>query len=935
MVSLESAQATSRSVEPISSPRISFSVDFLDDNDFISISPNSENQETKEREKSRNVDFEFLSSDSSITDSMIAADELFFEGKLLPFWEMQNSEKLNKITLKPKEAKEEEEEEEMNKEESRVSWFMDEDPSPRPPKCTVLWKELLRLKKQRASSLSPSSSSSSLVDMNSMGDGKEGKEGFWNREKHVKRIKKDQIQEISHLGKTNSITNEFQETPLHQEQDLPILQKINDLSTKIQNLKKEHTVLSLEVKGNTSDPFPGTEVSTALQFLSTEYENLKKKYLEESSERKRLYNEVIELKGNIRVFCRCRPLNRDEVANGSSSLVDIDPSHENELQIICSDSSRKQFKFDHVFGPHDNQEAVFAQTSSVVTSVVDGFNVCIFAYGQTGTGKTFTMEGTPENRGVNYRTLEELFRISKERNSTMRYELLVSMLEVYNEKIRDLLVENSDQPLKKLEVKQSAEGTQEVPGLVEACVHSTDEVWELLRTGSRNRSVGSTNANELSSRSHCLLRVTVKGDNLVNGQRTKSHLWLVDLAGSERVGKIEIEGERLKESQFINKSLSALGDVISALASKTSHIPYRNSKLTHLLQSSLGGDCKTLMFVQISPSASDLGETLCSLNFATRVRGIEHGPVRKQADPTELFKFKQLAEKLRQDDQEKRKLQDSMQSLQLRFAAREQLCRNLQEKNRDLENQLAEERKTRLQHENRAAAAAAAASAKSSTLMSLQQGRKFITEKKPPLGPSKLRLPLGRITNFLPPPSPVPSHKIITATSISAATENKENNMSRTAMATTTTRTLMKPRRVSIAVRPPPKTAIQVHQPKRRVSIATLRDSHLTMTPLKSSIALSNNGGGEMSRQLFLRDPQRVRRMSRMFPPMPEQSSVAAGEATPSGFRSSKFMGSPPAVGSWKPRHSTVVALQRRNLVWSPLKLRGLKSSNRKSFLPS
>lgn len=147
----------------------------------------------------------------------------------------------------------------------------------------------------------------------------------------------------------------------------------------------------------------------------------------------------------------------------------------------------------------------------------------------------------------------------------MKYELSVSMLEVYNEKIRDLLVDNSNQPPKKLEIKQSAEGTQEVPGLVEACVHSTIEVWELLKSGSQVRSVGSTNANELSSRSHCLLRVTVTG----------SHLWLVDLAGSERVGKIEVEGERLKESQFINKSLSALGDVISALASKTSHIPYR------------------------------------------------------------------------------------------------------------------------------------------------------------------------------------------------------------------------------------------------------------------------------------------------------------------------------------------------------------------------
>lgn len=210
-----------------------------------------------------------------------------------------------------------------------------------------------------------------------------------------------------------------------------------------------------------------------------DYELLKKKYLEESLERKRLYNDVIELKGNIRVFCRCRPLNQVEIANGSSSVVDFESAPENELQIISSDC-RKQFKFDHVFRPEDSQgnifssvffkeisvsilyavevsnivflkyaEAVFAQTKPIVTSVLDGYNVCIFAYGQTGTGKTFTMEGNPENRGVNYRTLEELFAISKERSNILRYELYVSMVEVYNEKIRDLLVENSNQPSKK------------------------------------------------------------------------------------------------------------------------------------------------------------------------------------------------------------------------------------------------------------------------------------------------------------------------------------------------------------------------------------------------------------------------------------------------------------------------------------------------------
>ncbi|KAM1038776.1 hypothetical protein ACFX2C_033424 [Malus domestica] len=436
---------------------------------------------------------------------------------------------------------------------------------------------------------------------------------------------------------------------------LPVLQKITDLTTKIQDLKREHTALSVEVK-LTTNSFPDPAVLNTIQLLSIEHELLKKKYLDESSERKRLYNEMIELKGNIRVFCRCRPLNQTEISSGSGSVVEFESSLDNELQVICSDSSKKQFKFDHVFRPEDNQEAVFAQTKPIVTSVLDGYNVCIFAYGQTGTGKTFTMEGTPENRGVNYRTLEELFRISKDRGGFMRYELCVSMLEVYNEKIRDLLVDNTNQPTKKLEIKQCADGTLDVPGLVQERVYGFEEMWELLKSGSQARSVGSTSANEQSSRSHCLLRVTVKGENLINGQKTRSQLWLVDLAGSERMGRIDVEGERLKESQ--------------------------NSKLTHMLQSSLGGDCKTLMFVQISPSASDLGETLCSLNFASRVRGIESGPARKQADLSELFKYKQMAEKAKHDEKETKKLQDCIQSLQLRLAAREHLQKSTRKESR-------------------------------------------------------------------------------------------------------------------------------------------------------------------------------------------------------------------------------------------------------------
>ncbi|KMT13775.1 hypothetical protein BVRB_4g081510 isoform A [Beta vulgaris subsp. vulgaris] len=741
----------------------------------------------------------------------------------------------------------------------------------------------------------------------------------------------ENVEECSNSPDVSQFSNESEAVSVDEEPKLPILKKIGDISDKIQILRKEHTTLSNEVKDITKNQFPGYEVLNTLQHLSEEHEILKKKYIEESAllknkyldeytERKRLYNEVIELKGNIRVFCRCRPLNQQELANGSNSIVEIPPSQDHELSIACADSSKKQFKFDHVFGPHAEQEEIFAQTSPIVTSVLDGYNVCIFAYGQTGTGKTFTMEGTPENRGVNYRTLEELFRIANQRSGTMRYELFVSMLEVYNEKIRDLLVENTSEPPKKLEIKQAAEGTQEIPGLVEARAYGTDEVWELLKTGSRVRSVGSTNANEFSSRSHCLLRVMVKGENLVNGQRTKSNLWLVDLAGSERVGRIEVEGERLKESQFINKSLSALGDVISALATKTAHVPYRNSKLTHMLQSSLGGDCKTLMFVQISPSDADMGETLCSLNFASRVKGIEYGPARKQADFSELLKYKHLAEKLKHDEKETKKLQDSVQSLQLRLSAREHICRSLQEKVRELENQLGEERKTRQKQENRAVAAA-------NIIRQPRQAPKTTTEKKPPLGPSNMRMPLRRISNFMPPPSaPVQAKKNSNFHSRLPSSQSSHNDGDENIGPNT--RGTRGPRRISFAVRPSSEPMAASLQPKRRVSIATFRpDPSLQMGTPMSSLSKRESA---LPRPLFFRETSKVRRFSKVFSPLPETRTVSSSmEATPKSSR--RFMASPPTqqAGPWRPKHPTVVALQKKPVIWSPLKFRGMKNVRR------
>ncbi|PVH33354.1 hypothetical protein PAHAL_9G633800 [Panicum hallii] len=464
---------------------------------------------------------------------------------------------------------------------------------------------------------------------------------------------------------------------------------ISNLERKIKAMKQEQALLSLEAH-DCANAIPDlSKMIGAVQALVAQCEDLKLKYYEEMDKRKKLHNIVQETKGNIRVFCRCRPLSKDEVSSGQKYVVDFDGANDGDIVITNAGTSKKTFRFDRVFTPKDDQDVVYADASPLVTSVLDGYNVCIFAYGQTGTGKTFTMEGTERNRGVNYRTLEELFKIAEERKESVTYDLSVSVLEVYNEQIRDLLATS---PSKKLEIKQSSEGYHHVPGLVEAKVTNIKEVWDVLLAGSNARAVGSNNVNEHSSRSHCMLCITVKAKNLLNGECTSSKLWLVDLAGSERLAKTDVQGERLKEAQNINRSLSALGDVISALATKSSHIPYRNSKLTHLLQDCLGGDSKALMFVQISPSDNDVSETLSSLNFASRVRRIELGPAKKQVDTVELQKTKQMLERAKQEgrlkDDSLRKLEENLQNLETKAKGKEQLCKNLQEKVKELEGQL-------------------------------------------------------------------------------------------------------------------------------------------------------------------------------------------------------------------------------------------------------
>ncbi|VVB04903.1 unnamed protein product [Arabis nemorensis] len=365
----------------------------------------------------------------------------------------------------------------------------------------------------------------------------------------------------------------------------------------------------------------------AMEVTSSSYH----KVLEEN---RLLYNEVQDLKGTIRVYCRVRPF----LPGQKDVQSTVDYIGENGNIMIVNPfkqekDARKVFAFNKVFGQNVSQEQIYTDTQPVIRSVLDGFNVCIFAYGQTGSGKTYTMSGpdlmTETTWGVNYRALRDLFHISNARTHVVTYEIGVQMIEIYNEQLLTLDIRNNSQ-LNGLNVPDASL----VP------VSSTRDVLDLMRIGQKNRAVGATALNERSSRSHSVLTVHVQGKELASGSILRGCLHLVDLAGSERVEKSEAVGERLKEAQHINKSLSALGDVISALAQKSSHVPYRNSKLTQVLQDSLGGQAKTLMFVHINPEVNAVGETISTLKFAQRVASIELGAARSNKETGEIRDLK-------------------------------------------------------------------------------------------------------------------------------------------------------------------------------------------------------------------------------------------------------------------------------------------------------
>ncbi|CAL1409991.1 unnamed protein product [Linum trigynum] len=378
------------------------------------------------------------------------------------------------------------------------------------------------------------------------------------------------------------------------------------------------------------------QTAAVLKMQGAQLAEMEALYKEEQVLRKRYFNMIEDMKGKIRVYCRLRPLNEKEIAERERQIVSS--TDEFTVEHPWKDDKAKQHLYDRVFDGSASQEDIFEDTRYLVQSAVDGYNVCIFAYGQTGSGKTFTIYGSDGNPGLTLRATAEIFNILKRDSKKFSFSLKAYMVELYQDTLVDLLLPKTAKPLK-LDIKKDSKGMVSVENATVKSISSFEDLKTIIQRGSERRHTSGTQMNEESSRSHLILSVVIESTNLQTQSVARGKISFVDLAGSERIKKSGSTGNQLKEAQSINKSLSALGDVISALSTGGQHIPYRNHKLTMLMSDSLGGNAKTLMFVNVSPAGSNLDETYNSLTYASRVRAIVNDPS-KNVSSKEIARLK-------------------------------------------------------------------------------------------------------------------------------------------------------------------------------------------------------------------------------------------------------------------------------------------------------
>ncbi|XP_067376493.1 uncharacterized protein si:dkey-96l17.6 [Channa argus] len=422
--------------------------------------------------------------------------------------------------------------------------------------------------------------------------------------------------------------------------------------------EQEDNVGQESIRGNTEG---GKSVGQQFLLLQDQLKQVKEEkkkiienYTSERTMRKKYYNIVEDMKGKIRVFCRIRPVSRTMAAQGGTIVVEKIDDYS-----VTVETSRgpREFLFDKVFSGDASQEDLFHDTNRLIQLAIDGYNVCIFAYGQTGSGKTFTMVGDKEqkNPGIIPRSFDAMFDIIRDNSTKFDFKVSAYMLELYNDRLQDLFVSQAGeahaQPqshgqARRVEIKRNRKGVVFAQGAETKEVSSAQELYALFQQACANQHISATKMNVESSRSHLIVGIMVESRNLTNGSLSTGKLSLVDLAGSERAAKTGAKDHQLKEANSINKSLSALGDVISALSAELPHVPYRNSKLTQVMQDSLGGNAKTLMIVNVSPSECNLDETLTSLIYATRVKAITNN-AQRNVESKEIAQLKEVIMKLR------------------------------------------------------------------------------------------------------------------------------------------------------------------------------------------------------------------------------------------------------------------------------------------------
>ncbi|XP_078445382.1 ATP binding microtubule motor family protein [Wolffia australiana] len=372
---------------------------------------------------------------------------------------------------------------------------------------------------------------------------------------------------------------------------------------------------------------------------------------------------------NVQVMVRCRPLSDEEQRANVQSVICCNEQRK-EVTVVQSLGGRQQdksFSFDKVFGPKAQQRSIFEHAiSPMVNDALEGFNCTVFAYGQTGTGKTYTMEGDIRSKvgelsveaGIIPRAVRQIFDTLDAQKAD--YSLKVTFLELYNEEIFDLLTpedcprSTDDKPRRPISLMEDGKGGAVIRGLEEVVVYSVTEIYSLLEQGSARRRTGETLLNKQSSRSHSIFSITVHVKEATTGNEELikcGRLNLVDLAGSENISRSGARESRAREAGELNKSLLTLGRVITALVDHSGHVPYRDSKLTRFLRDSLGGKAKTCIISTISPSSHCLEETLNTLDYAYRAKGIKNKPeVNQKLSKSVLLKDLYMEiEKMKQD----------------------------------------------------------------------------------------------------------------------------------------------------------------------------------------------------------------------------------------------------------------------------------------------